>query len=432
MKSVAIFCMFLMCVVAAGDTFTEHGELYGVGPNPSGIVAVDLNDNGWPDIVTADRGSMGDPRDERPANDELAMLVAEGDLEYSVHPPLRADFAPYNVVAANVSSPRYPDLVVGSFMATRGRDITYYRHIGDNLFEPEVYTVPEHELSYTRMRDSDDRPVFTQPGVTAVVVEDFTGNGHMDIVAAGWSSDVLIVWRGQEPEGDGEDEDEEEAEEGEEERRFGEPEIISAPGGIRNLAAADFDGDGELDLATVFYATGEVGLWRGDGEGSFVLETRFSSRGKLPHTIRVVDVNGDGEEDLIVSHCHADDSVVIFYGDGGFRFSLSQEILLGEDRDTIEHEIRDVAVTDFTGNGRPDIALACYASEQVVVLTNRSEDASIPQEFERETYSFRRGRPRALAVADFNQNGAPDLGVTLWEANDVGLLLNTREEEEEE
>lgn len=414
MKSVVILCMFLMGAAAGGNTFRVHGELYGVGPNPSGIVAVDLTDNGWPDIVTADRGSMGDPRDERPANDELAMLVAEGDLEYSVHPPLRADFAPYSVVAANVSSPRYPDLVVGSFMATRGRDITYYRNLGNSLFEPEVYAVPEHSLTYARMRDSDERPVFTEPGITALVVEDFTGNGYKDIVAAGWSSDVLLVFRGREG--------------GEGERRFGEPEIISAPGGIRNLAAADFNGDGRLDLATVFYASAEVGIWRGDGQGSFVLETRFPSRGKLPHTIRVADVNGNGHQDLIVSHCHADDSVVIFYGEGGFRFSLSQEILLGEDRDTIEHEIRDVAVTDFTGNGRPDIAVACYASEQVIVLLNRSDDASIPQEFARESYSFRRGRPRALAVADFNQNGAPDLGVTLWEANDVGLLLNTRTE----
>ena len=419
MKRVVIVCMFLVAAAAGGNTFRVHGELYGVGPNPSGIVAVDLTDNGWPDIVTADRGTMRDPREERPANDELAMLVAEGDLEYSVHPPLRADFAPYNVVAANVSSPRYPDLVVGSFMATRGRDISYYRNLGDSLFEPEVFSVSEYTLTYARMRDSDDRPVFTQPGVTAVVVEDFTGNGHKDIVAAGWSSDVLIVLQGQEPQGEGEEEAE---------RRFGEPEVISAPGGIRNLAAADFNGDGELDLATVFYASSEVGIWRGDGQGSFVLETRFPSRGTLPHTIRVADVNGNGHQDLIVSHCHADDSVVIFYGEGGFRFSLSQEILLGEGRDTIEHEIRDVAVADFTGNGRPDIALACYASEQVAVLVNRSEDASIPQEFERETYSFRRGRPRALVVADFNQNGAPDLGVTLWEANDVGLLLNTRTE----
>ncbi len=403
-----------MGAAAGGNTFRVHGELYGVGPNPSGIVAVDLTGNGWPDIVTADRGTMRDPRDERPANDELAMLVAEGDLEYSVHPPLRADFAPYSVVAANVSSPRYPDLVVGSFMATRGRDISYYRNLGDSLFEPEVYAVPEQALTYARMRDSDDRPVFTQPGVTALVVEDFTGNGHKDIVAAGWSSDVLLVFPGREG--------------GEDERRFGDPEIISAPGGIRNLAAADFNGDGRLDLATVFYASSEVGIWRGDGQGSFVLETRFPSRGRLPHTIRVADVNGNGHRDLIVSHCHADDSVVIFYGEGGFRFSLSQEILLGEGRDTIEHEIRDVAVADFTGNGRPDIALACYASEQVVVLVNRSGDASIPQQFERESYRFRRGRPRALAVADFNQSGTPDLGVTLWEANDVGLLLNTRTE----
>ena len=33
-----------------------------VGPNPSAIVAVDINGDGWPEIITADRGQLGDSR----------------------------------------------------------------------------------------------------------------------------------------------------------------------------------------------------------------------------------------------------------------------------------------------------------------------------------------------------------------------------------
>ena len=54
---------------------------------------------------------------------------------------------------------------------------------------------------------------------------------------------------------------------------------------------------------------------------------------------------------------------------------------------------------------------------------NRSRDQSLPQRFRKETYAFKRGKPSALTVADFNQDQKPDLGVALWEANAVALLL---------
>ena len=41
----------------------------------------------------------------------------------------------------------------------------------------------------------------------------------------------------------------------------------------------------------------------------------------------------------------------MFYGDGGFEFSISQEIMLGKDRQILEHEIRDVVVHDINGDG---------------------------------------------------------------------------------
>ena len=124
-----------------------------------------------------------------------------------------------------------------------------------------------------------------------------------------------------------------------------------------------------------------------------------------------------------MSHCYDDDSIALFYGDGSFRFSVCQEIVLGQDREVLEHEIRDLLVEDLSGNGRPDIALACYASSEVVVLFNESEDDRLPQVFRKETYTYEDGKPRALCAADFNQDGRLDIGVALWHANEIALLL---------
>lgn len=391
--------------LAAAQTFLDTATRIPVGPNPSAIVAADLSGDGRPEIVTADRGTLTDPREERPANDELSFLVALEDGSYQTQPPLRAGFAPYSVAVANIDALKAPDLLVASFQAARDRDITVFRNLGGNLFEPYYYSVPDGPLEYMRMRDGDDAPLFTTPGITSLVVHDIDHDRLRDVIATGWASDVLVIFPGTV------------------DTFLGTPKFIRAPGGPRDIGAADFDGDNEVDLVTTMYSTAEVALWKGDGRGRFKEVTRFASRGSLPHRVQVSDINGDGRLDLAISHCHSDDSIVLFYGDGGFAFSTSQEIALGEDRRVLGREIRDIVVEDLTGDGRRDLAAACYASRQVIVLINRSKGPALPQSFEQEMYTFEDGRPRALAVADFNQDGRSDLGVALWEANAVGFLL---------
>jgi hypothetical protein len=178
-------------------------------------------------------------------------------------------------------------------------------------------------------------------------------------------------------------------------------------------------------LAVALYSSNEVGVWKGKGDGTFEPAARFSSRGRLPSKIDVADVNRDGKLDIVVSHCYSDDSIVIFYGEGAFSFSTSQEIVLGTDRSVLEHEIRDLVVADLDGDKKPDIAAACFASKQVAVLINESPGSALPQAFRRETYAFDSGRPRALCTADVNKDGGTDLLVALWEENSVAFLIGT-------
>ncbi len=194
----------------------------------------------------------------------------------------------------------------------------------------------------------------------------------------------------------------------------------------QDVDLADLDGDGKTDLAAAMYATAEVALFKGDGAADFKEATRFQSRGNLPSTLHIRDINKDGSPDIIVSHAHSDDSIVIFYGDGPFSFPLSQEIMLGKDRDVLEHEVRDIAVADLNGNGRMDIVAACHASASVIVLFNESDDDATPQRFRREEYLFDEGRPRALCVADFDKDERQDIAVALWDVNAVGFMRNMR------
>lgn len=396
----------LACFSTHADTFLRHPKTFRVGPNPSSIAAADLNGDGLLDIVTSNHGRLADIRDESPANDTISYLLAEGPLQYRSQPPLRSGFGPYEIVIANIDALKAPDIVVVNFHAARNRDLTLLRNIGENLFEPRYFSIPDDKLHYARTRDGDNQPLFSTPGLTSLIIEDVDGDGYRDAIATGWSADVLVFFPG------------------EPNAYFGNPVITELRGGPRDAALADFDNDGKLDLAVTLYSSNEIALLRGDGAGAFTLSERFESRGKLPHKILCVDLNNDGKKDLVVSHTYSNDSVVVFYGEDSFSFPLSQEILLGSDRNKLEYDIRDIAVADFTGNGRMDIALACKEASAVVLLKNVSKGRGMPQSFTEEVYTYKGGRPYALCVGDFNQNQKPDLAVALWGANAVALLLN--------
>ncbi len=402
--------LVLACEAAHADLFVRRTRLLPVGPNPCAIVAQDLNDDGLPEIITADRGELTDPQEERPANDELSLLLAKDGLEYvKHHPSLKTGFGPYAITLANIDALKWPDIIVVNFLATRNRDITLFLNLQtEGIFKLAEFTVPDQGLGYFRQRDGDGASIFTKPGLTAAAVRDFNGDGLRDLVATCWSSDALTLLPGHAQD------------------YFDIPVFFDAPGGPRDITLSDFDRDGNTDLAVAMYATNEIALWKGDGALGFEEITRFLTRGRLPSCIRAADFNADGQVDLAVSHRYTDDSIVLFYGSGGFHFGLSQELMLGENRDILECEIRDIVASDFNGDGHTDLAAACYGSGVVTVLINTSESPAAPQRFRTEKYRFENARPRAVCAADFNQDGKTDLAVALWEANAVGLLLQSQ------
>lgn len=398
--------LVFLVLQASAQTF-EIGRTFRVGPNPRDVVAPDLNGDGWPEIVTADSGVMMDRREERPANDELSLLVAEGNLQYyKQHPSLKTGFAPYAIAVANIDALKMPDIVVASFLDIRHRDISLFRNLPDMIFETVEFRIPDEGLAYYRHIDGDGLPVFTKPGITSLVIDDINGDGYRDLIAAAWASDVLVLLPG------------------DPQAYFGAPQYIPAPGGPRDLKLADFDGDGAKDIAAVFHTSAEVGLWRGDGKGLFEPITRFSTRGRLPSVLLAGDVNQDGITDLVVAHTHTDDSIVIFYGDGGFSFSVAQEILLSQNRQLLEHEIRDIVMDDFNGDGRPDLAAAAFFSGKVFAFINTSDTPVKEQRFRQEVYPLKEGKPRALCTGDFNKDEKRDLAVAHWQPDAVTLLLH--------
>jgi hypothetical protein len=174
-----------------------------------------------------------------------------------------------------------------------------------------------------------------------------------------------------------------------------------------SVAAADLRGDGKLDLvlASRGFALvndfGSVSVFFGDGDGTFRAGGTYYP-GYEPTAVVVADFNGDGIPDLAVANSNAFNrgspsvSVLLGQGDGTFR-QLA-------DYDVGPHPI-SLAVGDFNGDGRPDLAVVATDHTVGVLLGNGDGSFQAVRDYEAG------GGPADVAVADFNGDGRPDLAV---------------------
>ena len=114
----------------------------------------------------------------------------------------------------------------------------------------------------------------------------------------------------------------------------------------------DVDEDGDLDLLVSTQTEGfgfQVTILRGNGAGVFqadgFLPTDFG-----PGAIAPVDLNGDGIRDLVVAHCCGSVQPTYMLGLGGGRFEPEVGFDGGAD-------VTNVVVADLNGDEKPDLAL---------------------------------------------------------------------------
>jgi hypothetical protein len=179
-----------------------------------------------------------------------------------------------------------------------------------------------------------------------------------------------------------------------------------------SVAVADFNGDGKPDLAVANYSSTTVTVLVGDGSGGFAEEASSPfTVGNTPRSVVAADVNGDGNEDLVVS-CESNVTVLLGDGAGGFAPAAGSPLPGGG---------YSVAVADLNGDAKLDLALATSGSPgSVWVLLGDGVGG-----FSNAPGSpFHVGSsPESVVVADFNGDGAPDLATANLGSNDVTVLL---------
>ncbi|HYV17492.1 MAG TPA: FG-GAP-like repeat-containing protein [Verrucomicrobiae bacterium] len=220
-------------------------------------------------------------------------------------------------------------------------------------------------------------------GVVSVAAGDFDHDGHPDVAAAilGAATNMNLVRR-----------DGAAVFVNRGDGTFDQPRYGSMP--FAPTARVDLDGDGDDDLVGLVGPAG-VTVLSGQGDGSFDAGPTYPA-GPYPNSVAVADLNGDGLPDIAVANGYVANVVTVLLNLGGGVLGSPQSYPGGEG-----HE--GIAVADITHDGAIDI-----------IVTNDNTNISVLPNLGNGTFGTHSryelsARARALSVADLNDDGLPDV-----------------------
>jgi hypothetical protein len=383
-----------------------------VGLAPTWVEAADLDGDGRPDLVNSNRFT-----------DNVSIHRNLGGGAFSPPRFHAATIQPQTLVAADFDGDGDIDLAAGSFgrccppegewqsailwnlgdgsfaagdavpgLARAAADLD-----GDGEVDLATALVTENSSALLLLLNNGGgfrtRQLLSEmPG--SVQIADFNGDSVPDLAAA--LEDrvlVLLNWGG---------------------ASFRRPLIHPVELAPAQLAAADLDGDGFIDLAMVNAITSQATLLLNRGDG-VLAEQRIFSVGEGPRAVRAGDLDGDGLPDVAAAMAGPEGpghELLFLRNLGEGRLAAIEEVPVAGDP-------LAVVSADFNGDGVVDLAAATRTPPGISLLLGLGEGSfSQPQRLSTAQ------EPSSMAAGDLDGNGAPDLAIAVRRTQEAGVLWN--------
>lgn len=336
------------------------------GSAPHGMATGDVNGDGLPDLVVANRYDT-----------KVTLLLGtnEGGVRsFRNAASLEVGFDPRAVAIQDLNGDGKADLAV----VNRSSD-TVTILLGDGA---GAFTAAGNY-------DAGNKPF-------SVAVGDFNSDGKPDLVVVNEGIGNLAILDGN---GNG---------------SFAAPRYFPAGAAPQPALVGDFNKDGKADVVVANFTTNQVTVLLGDGQGGFASVRSFDTGpGWNPAPLALGDMNNDGIADLLVGKTgFRQVAVMIGFANGAFGYYTA--FLAGR-------EPASVALADFDGDGKLDAAVSGYQDNSLAVFQGNGRGT---YDSLKGLYVPVGAQPLALLQGDFNGDGKPDLALANSGSGTVSVVLN--------
>ena len=192
----------------------------------------------------------------------------------------------------------------------------------------------------------------------------------------------------------------------------------------QRIGIADIDGDGKPDAVTPNFSSNTISVLRntatsGDINGSsFAAKADFAA-GSQPSSLAIADFDGDGKRDIAVAHTGAGNVAVYRNTSTSGSISLDAKVdFTGGDG--------QLAVGDFDLDGKIDIAVRHSTNDDISVLHNTATSGSITAGSFAPKVDFTTGdNPITVGIGDIDGDGKPELVLPNRTSTTLAVHRNT-------
>jgi len=333
---------------------------YMVGKKPEVVLAHDMNNDEFPDLLVVNSGG-----------NSLNFLEGIGDGTFKDPQTIETGREPFALDVADFNGDRIPDIALCNY---GDGNVSIILGQKDGLFKLKT------DVKVGRL------PI-------AVTAGDFNNDDKTDL-AVTLRFNKLIILLGV---GDG---------------TFKLAEAYQVGPTPAYITIDDYNSDGNDDIAIALNGlkVKHIKMLFGNGDGTFLPPKKITG-GNQSSFIVHHDMNLDGKTDLIATSPMRD-SLSIYVGDGKGEFSKLEDF-------AGEKGPHNIVAGDFTGDKVPDIVVCNRRGGSISVIPGRGDGTFVYPHFNYVVGS----QPRSITGADFNRDGMMDIAVVLYQKQILEVFL---------
>ncbi|WP_439507045.1 beta strand repeat-containing protein, partial [Sediminibacterium sp.] len=367
---------------------------FATGTNAYSVAIGDLDGDGKSDLAVTNRGSN--------TVSIFRSTTTSGSIgsgSFADKVDFTTGTTPYAVSIGDLDGDGKPDLAVTNFGSS---SVSVFRN-----------TSTSGSISSGSFAAKVDFTTGLRP--FSVAIGDLDGDGKPDLAVANQNSNTVSVFRNISTNGSIES------------GSFAAKVDFATGDNPREVAIGDLDGDSKPDLAVANFTSSTVSVFRNTATTGSINTSSFANKvdfttGTNPRSVAIGDLDGDGKPDLVVAN-QSSSNISVFHNTstGG---SIEAGSFAAKVDFTIGTTPGHVSIGDFDGDGKADLAVV-WASNTVSVFRNTASSGSIGSGSFADKIDFTTGTgPASVAIGDLDGDGKADLAVANFSSNNVSVLRN--------